>query len=389
MSNRLSILTAPLLVIALLGALLGVALLSTFPSTGQNKRDVDLEKIRTEITRARKNLEALQARAQTTSEQLEAIELQLSIQQGELELARNAQRSLQEEQAVIGQQIAGLERRIVVEKQHLSTRLVTLYKMGALSYLRLLLSMDSRENPFEAAAMLTYLVNRDSRAVAQFQSTRQSLDTRRALLREKEMRLARAARLVADRQQSMVTTRSEKEKRLAVLQFEGSRAAQRITQLEEKARRLQNLLGVLYGQAKAPRSGARIEELRGALDWPLQGKVLESFGKHRNLKFATVTVNNGLKIEAAPGTDVRAVFQGTVLYAQWFKGYGNLVIIDHGNRIFSLYGNTQLPRVSVGDRVAAKQLVATASGDEEGTSGYLYFEIREDNKPQDPRTWLR
>lgn len=388
MSKRLSVLTAPPLLIALLGALL-VAFLTTFPSTGQNKRDVDLEKIRTEITRARKNLEALQARAQTTSEQLEAIELQLAIQQGELELAMNAQRSLQEEQVVIGQQIAALERRIVVDKQHLSTRLVTLYKMGALSYLRLLLSIDSRENPFEAAAMLTYLVNRDSRAVSQFQSTRQNLDIRRALLREKEAGLSRVARLVVDKQQSMAMTRSEKEKRLAVLQSEGSRAAQRITQLEEKARRLQNLLGVLYGQNKAPTGGSRIEDFRGALDWPLQGKVLESFGKHRNLKFATVTVNNGLKIEASPGTDVRAVFQGTVLYAQWFKGYGNLVIVDHGNRIFSLYGNTQLPRVSVGDRVSAKQVVATASGDEEGTSGYLYFEIREDNKPQDPRTWLR
>jgi septal ring factor EnvC (AmiA/AmiB activator) len=117
--------------------------------------------------------------------------------------------------------------------------------------------------------------------------------------------------------------------------------------------------------------------------------VFERFGRQRNPKFATYTVNNGLKIEAAAGTPVRAVFQGTVLFAQWFKGYGNLIILDHGNRVFTLYGNLKQSSVAVGDRIATGQPIAGVGESEETTTGHLYFEVRHDNRPEDPQKWLR
>ena len=132
-----------------------------------------------------------------------------------------------------------------------------------------------------------------------------------------------------------------------------------------------------------------IVSVQGALGWPVEGKVVERFGKQRNPKFSTVTMNNGLKIEALPGSPVRSVFQGTVLFSQWFKGYGNLIILDHGNRVFSLYGNLKAPIVAVGDRIGTGQTIAGVGEGEDGLSGYLYFEIREDNQPRDPQKWLR
>ncbi|HEX7807765.1 MAG TPA: peptidoglycan DD-metalloendopeptidase family protein, partial [Thermoanaerobaculia bacterium] len=133
-----------------------------------------------------------------------------------------------------------------------------------------------------------------------------------------------------------------------------------------------------------------IRAVQGALAWPVEGKVFETFGRHRNPKFSTFTVNNGLKIEAAAGTQVRAVFAGTVLFSQWFKGYGNLIILDHGNCIFSLYGNVKSPAVAVGDKIATGQPIAGVGESEEaGAGGHLYFEIRQDNKPEDPQKWLR
>ena len=129
--------------------------------------------------------------------------------------------------------------------------------------------------------------------------------------------------------------------------------------------------------------------VQGALEWPARGKVFERFGRQRNPKFSTFTINNGLKIEAVAGTPVRAVFQGTVLFSQWFKGYGNLIILDHGNRVFTLYGNLKAPAVAVGDRIATGQPIAGVGESEEASSGHLYFEIRQDNKPEDPQKWLR
>ena len=132
-----------------------------------------------------------------------------------------------------------------------------------------------------------------------------------------------------------------------------------------------------------------IRSVQGALGWPVDGKVVERFGRQRNPKFATFTINNGLKIEPAPGTPVHAVFGGTVLFSQWFKGYGNLIILDHGNRVFSLYGNLKSVTVAVGDHIATGQSLAGVGESEDASAGYLYFEIRQDNRPEDPQKWLR
>src|SRR5205085_114191 len=107
------------------------------------------------------------------------------------------------------------------------------------------------------------------------------------------------------------------------------------TELEEKAKRLEHLLDVLSRQNGTAAAATDIRSVQGALAWPVQGKIIERFGKQRNAKFSTVTFSNGLKIAVAPGAEVRSVFAGTVLFSQWFKGYGNLVILDHGNRVSS------------------------------------------------------
>ena len=86
---------------------------------------------------------------------------------------------------------------------------------------------------------------------------------------------------------------------------------------------------------------------------------------------------------------MRAAFQGTVLFSQWFRGYGNLIILDHGNRVFSLYGNLHGPSVAAGDRITTGQTIAGVGEAEDAESGYLYFEIRQDNRPEDPKGWLR
>ena len=146
---------------------------------------------------------------------------------------------------------------------------------------------------------------------------------------------------------------------------------------------------MLSAQAPAAPPSSDIRTYRGTLAWPADGKVLERFGRQRNAKFSTYTMNNGLKIAAAPHAEVRAVFQGTVLFSQWFKGYGNLIILDHGNRVFSLYGNLKSPVVTVGDHINAGQAIAGVGEGEDAQGSYLYFEIRQDNHPEDPQKWLR
>jgi septal ring factor EnvC (AmiA/AmiB activator) len=372
-------------------AALFLLFLALLPAHAQ--RPTDLDRIRTDITRLRLRLEEVRRQAQSAAGELEEVDLELGIRTRELDLAAAAETKLAADQQAIEAQIATLGPRIERQKSDLRLRLVALYRLGGLSYLRMLLALDGDRNPIEAMSMLSYLVSRDSRLVTRFQTTQRELAARNIALADQREKVRRTRLVVERHRRAVALAVAQKQAVLARLRTEEGRAAQQLAALEEKARRLQRLVDTLSSQRRGVEATLDIRTVQGALPWPVEGKVIEHFGRQRNPKFATYTVNSGLKIEAAPGTQVRAVFQGTVLFSQWFKGYGNLIILDHGNRVFSLYGNLKQSGVAVGDRIASGQAIAGVGESEDVqagvTSGYLYFEVRHDNRPEDPQKWLR
>jgi septal ring factor EnvC (AmiA/AmiB activator) len=363
--------------------------LSLFVAHAETPRNADLDRVRSEIVKLKNRLQSLQSEAQSAEREVEESDVELGIRTRELDLAIDMQAQLEGQQRDLQAKVDALGPRMARQKVFLAGRLVALYRLGGLSYIRLLLSVDQGRDPLQAMSMLSYLVSRDARAVSRFESERQELALRMADLADRQKRLAGMRRIVEERHRAVAVARDEKERRLTSLRSQGTQSEQRLAELEEKARRLEHLIDILARQREGIAPATDVRALQGALPWPVQGKVVERFGKQRNAKFSTVTFNNGLKIAAAPGVDVRAVYAGTVLFSQWFKGYGNLIILDHGNRVFSLYGNLKSPAVTAGDHIQAGQAIAGVGESEESKSGYLYFEIRQDNKPEDPQTWLR
>jgi len=349
----------------------------------------DLDRIRGEITKLRKKLEDVRSQTQTAEQELEEVSIELDIRTRELDIAKRMEADLEQQQRDLQNQIAAIATRVAQQKEFLRQRLVALYRLGRLSYVRLLLSIDDNRDPIEAMSMLTYLASRDSRAINRFDDERAQLRSRNAQLADRQRQIVAARQIIQQRQQAVAATYARKERLVALLRREGSKSEQQIATLEEKAKRLERLIDVLSRQSSGTTVQEDIRTVAGALGWPVQGRVIEAFGRQVDPKFSTITFNNGLKIAAAPGTDVHAIFPGTVLFSQWFKGYGNLIILDHGNRVFSLYGNLKSPAVTVGDRVSAGQAIAGVGEAEEAQAGYLYFEIRQDNKPEDPQKWLR
>lgn len=371
-----------------LAAALLTALVTIMAAHSQTRQNADLDRIRGEISRLKHRLEEVQLQARSAQQELEEVDLELGIRSRELDIAIDMQARLEQEQHAVEGQIAALTPKIERQKRYLGKRLVALYRLGGLSYLRMFLAIDQRRDPLEAMSMLSYLVARDARAVSRFQAAKQQLSLRYFDLSDRQRRLGEMRRVVEDRRRAVAAAHLEKERLVASLRSEETTSAQSLADLEEKAKRLERLITVLSRQQQLGVT-TDIRTVQGALAWPVQGKVVEHFGKQVNAKFSTVTQNNGLKIAAAPGSAVRAVFQGTVLFSQWFKGYGNLIVLDHGNRVFSLYGNLKAPTVAVGDRVATGQPIAGVGEGEGAQGGYLYFEVRNDNRPEDPQKWLR
>ena len=165
-----------------------------------------------------------------------------------------------------------------------------------------------------------------------------------------------------------------------------------VSQLTDKAERLERLLDTLSKQsggedAVGPSGGIR--PWKGVLDWPARGTLLETFGRHKNPKFDTFTNSNGIAVAVPLGTPVRAVYAGRAVYAQWLAEYGNLVILDHGDGMLTLYAWLQGVEVKAGMPVSAGTEIGLAGyGPGRDDSGF-YFEVRDRQKASDPIAWLR
>jgi septal ring factor EnvC (AmiA/AmiB activator) len=115
--------------------------------------------------------------------------------------------------------------------------------------------------------------------------------------------------------------------------------------------------------------------------------VVQTFGRHYLPKYSTYTVCNGLRLEVTSGAPVKAIFPGVVAYARHFKGYGNMVVLDHGNNVYSLVAGLATIHVRLNQQVTMGLQLGLAPPP--GDDGNLYLEIREGEEPRDPRRWLQ
>lgn len=263
-------------------------------------------------------------------------------------------------------------------------RLVEIYKRRRGGYLRLLLSTDDLR-----------ALGRMSRGVAAVAAVdRVRLEAHRRALAGERAALADLAR----QQDELAAARSAAARARADLDEAIAARNTLIDDIDRRRDLTAQLVGELQGaQAALQRtltavaSGAvprlPLQPFRGALDWPVTGKVVSAFGRAPAGRFGTSINRNGIEISATEGTPARAVHDGVVAYAAPFSGFGTLVIVDHGGGAFSLYGHLLEARVDKGATVTRGSVVGTVGLAPAGGSA-LYFELRIDGRPVDPLQWL-
>lgn len=159
-----------------------------------------------------------------------------------------------------------------------------------------------------------------------------------------------------------------------------------LDEMREREQALERLLETL-GDRRRFAASDDIRAFRGALPWPAAGPVVRGFGRKYQSKYSTYTVCNGYRFNSPSGSEVTAVFPGEVAFARFFKGYGNMVVIDHGHDVYSLAAGLATIHVRVNQRVDMGLRLGLASPHED--DGNTYFEIRVGKKPQDPERWLQ
>jgi murein DD-endopeptidase MepM/ murein hydrolase activator NlpD len=128
---------------------------------------------------------------------------------------------------------------------------------------------------------------------------------------------------------------------------------------------------------------------KGLLKMPVRGKIIRFFGTYKNNKFNVVNFCSGIDIRAKRGEPVTAVGDGKIIYSSWFKGYGNMIIIDHGSSYYTLYAHLEEVLIAKGVEIETGEVIATVGDTGSLTGPNLHFEVRHHGKPVDPLEWLK
>jgi septal ring factor EnvC (AmiA/AmiB activator) len=302
-------------------------------------------------------------------------------------------RKLRKEEQDLAKSIAMSEKKlkeIRLERERIAGRLslrsAALYKAGRVSYLGVVLNAADIEDLQRRSYYLKRLARHDSELFIQATDLFQNEQQQTAQLRTEKTRLVSARRDLEASFSALSGKKQDKNLLLAEVRDEKKKNALLLRELESSATHLKDLLEALRREAETGESA--FATLRGSLKRPVSGKVVVAFGQNRSEKFNTYTLSNGVTIQSAEGTPVRAVYGGRVIFADWLRGYGRIIIVDHGGNYYTLYGHLSDLKVQVGQEVEADRIIGLVgdSGSLEGPA--LYFEIRHHGKPVDPGPWF-
>lgn len=255
--------------------------------------------------------------------------------------------------------------------------------------LRVLLGDQGPDRTARNLAYYQRLMTQRSEAVADYQRLLDAIETNRQRQLTAQSALANQRQQLEVNRETAVRLQSERREALTALSASLSRDSDRVAKLEADRQRLSQLLEELrssIANLETPASYKRFAEAKRELQFPARGKPSNRFGAQRNsgsLRW------QGWLIPAREGTDVRAVHHGRVVYSDWLRGQGLLMILDHGDGWLSLYGHNRSLQADVGDWVRPGDVIAKVGASGGNNSPALYFEIRKDGKPVDPGQWLR
>jgi septal ring factor EnvC (AmiA/AmiB activator) len=250
-----------------------------------------------------------------------------------------------------------------------------------------LLSAENISQLMRTWKYLNHLTRYEHRVMEGYGENLRKLEDNRKKLEILKAELSSNEQKVRAKEDELSEKKKEKENILYAVRTEKATRQRMIDELNEASRRL---LDIIRDSSRTDDyAGKGFQELKGKLIWPAEGKIAIPYGSQKDPRFDAAVFRNGIQVQTAPAADAQAVYAGKVIFAEWFKGFGQLVIINHGGGYHTLYGNLSEIFSKVGDIIKEKQVIGKI-----GTSGILnapgiYFEIRFKGKPLDPVQWLK
>ncbi len=358
----------------------------TFADENSSQR---LEKVQSE-------LESLSTSIKNDKKTKAELYRQLKQQSKVVSKLNREQRDLAQQLDEKNQQLTDLEQEQKLYRQSHASQLTALsnelrvaYINAKPNYLKLLLSQQDPSKLNRSSTYFKYFHQARQQQLADINSSLQTLSTQQQQLLDTQQQ---QQQLYTKHQQQKLLLDKQNKQRLATakqLELKLDKQSLRIKELREEEQALQALISSLSKPKKViaakPTINYKFSRHKGSLLWPVNGKVIARYGSPRNLGKLTW---QGIMIKASTGKEVAAIAPGQIVFADWLRGFGLLLIIDHGEKYMTLYGHNQTLLKEVGDSVGAGDIIALSGDKRANKQAGLYFEIRHKGNPTNPTKWL-
>ncbi len=361
-----------------------------FPSVSHDATpEEEYRKIQEKMLEQTKKLREAQELESSILNEIDAVNMKLGRIETELTLYRKKLRQTEVAISEVNSDIEKTKNRLEKQKDWIKRKLRLMQRFGYSGgdALVLLLSSDDISQMMRIWKYLERVTLHEHKVLADYRENLRGLDEKYRKLQSLKIALRENAEKIESKETELSEKKKSKETILSSVKNEKAAHQKMLAELREASRRLRDILRESSKTDSYAATG--FQRLRGKLPWPAEGKVAVPYGSQKDPQFDTPVFRNGIHIQTGSNTDARSVYAGKVIFAEWFKGFGQLVIVNHGSGYHTLYGNLSEIFSHVGDIIKENQVIGKV-----GTSGILnapglYFEIRYKGKPLDPAQWLR
>jgi len=361
-----------------------------------NEENQRLKKIEQQIKSVKEEIGSLQKKESGYLETLHKIEKLLRDTEKELQ-AIEKDLELTQKEIKQGEDELILEKQILKEKTKLlESRLREVYKRGLTGYLEILFNSESFSDFLTRFRYIKNILSLDAEVINDIRQQMKKIENDKINLENREEILSLLKKEVEKEKENIEFSIKAKKSIINKINSQKEAYLKSLKELEQSSQEIKNIIERIYKQQKENSRKTSPKEVptvtlkpkKGILALPVQGKLISGYGRQKNIEFNTYTFNSGIDISAPLGQVVHAAGSGEIIYTGNIKGYGQIIIIDHGGRITTLYAHLSKILIDIGDKVKKGQSIGQV-GDSGGVSSTrLHFEVRVEGKPTDPMNWL-
>lgn len=366
------------------GSLLLLCLPLQAQQTDTAKARQELESVRGDISRTEVKRQQQETALQQAEQALKNADQAHAEAAKAVAIQQAALATLKEQLKKLDIQKTELHQQRDVQQRVLAAQLKAAYQIGGHDYTQLLLNQQSAQKLERVLTYYQYFNNARMQQLAALKTTVDELAVVTQQTEDKSKEQVQRLTELEQQKERLAQAKAQQQESIVALQRLLKEQQQQLAYLKQNERSLENTIADLKAKAAARRQQFRTKS-PGIYPWPVQGNIVQQFGSTHGSESKA----SGIIISARPGQPVKAVADGQVIYADWLKGYGYVIVLDHGDGLMTLYGHNESLLRSPGDIVKTGEHLALVgqSGGQQQVG--LYFEVRQKGAAVNPLAWLR